>query len=100
MAIAAGSHTAPLTAMIFCRVVEVEHARSGIGALVEIVQVRLNQEVGDLVSQDSQGQARQDSAQQRASQNWSGPIELVSSTDASPRVGSATAAPSRIDYRV
>ena len=55
---------------------------------------------GSLSSQDSQGQSRQDNPQQRASQTWSDPIEPVSSTDGSPRVGSATAAPSRIDYRV
>ena len=48
----------------------------------------------------SQGQSRQDNAQQRTSQTWSGGLEPVASTDDNPRVASATGTPSRIDYRV
>jgi len=48
----------------------------------------------------SQGQSRQDNAPQRTSQTWSGGLEPVASTDANPRVASATGTPSRIDYRV
>jgi len=51
-------------------------------------------------SQNSQGQSRQDTPQQRAAQGWNGPLDPTSSPDGNPRVAAATAAPSRIDYRV
>ena len=50
MAIAAGRHAAPLTSVIFGRVVEIEDTGSGIGASTEIAQVRLNEEKGHLAS--------------------------------------------------
>jgi len=54
MAIAAGRDAAPLTSVIFGRVVEIEHTGSGIGASTEIAQVRLNEEKGDLASENRQ----------------------------------------------
>jgi flagellar hook-length control protein FliK len=48
----------------------------------------------------SQGQSRQDNAQQRTSQTWKGGIEPLASTDDNPRVASASPGHSRIDYRV
>jgi hypothetical protein len=54
--IAAGRDAAPLTSMILCRVVEIEHARGGVGAPMEIAQVRLSQEEGDLASENGESQ--------------------------------------------
>jgi flagellar hook-length control protein FliK len=47
-----------------------------------------------------QDQSRQDTPRQPASEGWNGPLDPISSPDGDQRVASATAAPSRIDYRV
>jgi hypothetical protein len=52
MAITAGRNAAPLTSVILCRVVEIEHAGGGIGASTEIAQVRLNEKKGHLASEN------------------------------------------------
>jgi hypothetical protein len=54
--IAAGRDAAPLTSMILCRVVEIEHAGGGVGAPMEIAQVRLSQEEGDLASENGESE--------------------------------------------
>ena len=49
MPISTRRHAAPLTSMIFGRVVEIEYARSRISAPVDIVEIGLGQKTRDLV---------------------------------------------------
>jgi hypothetical protein len=56
MPIAARRDAAPLTPMILCRIVKIEHAGSGVGAPMEILQVRLSQEKGDLAGENGESE--------------------------------------------
>ena len=49
MPISTSGHTAPLTPMIFGRVVEIEYAGSRIGAPVDVTEISPGQKSGDLV---------------------------------------------------
>src|SRR5258708_29456548 len=54
VAVGAHRYTAPLPTMIFCGVVEVEHARAGVGATPEVVKVCLGEEESNLASENGE----------------------------------------------
>src|ERR1700693_1910964 len=54
--ITASRYATPLPAMILRRVIEIEHARLGVGATTKTVQIRLGQEDSNLVGENREGQ--------------------------------------------
>src|SRR5258708_31449065 len=54
--ITASRYATPLPAMILRRVIEIEHARLGVGATTKIAQIRLGQEDSNLVGENREGQ--------------------------------------------
>ena len=52
VSVSAGRYAAPLSPMVLRGVIEVERARRGVCASVEMVQIRSGQEVSDLACQD------------------------------------------------
>jgi len=53
--ITASRYAAPLAAMILRRIIEIEHARLGVGATTKITQIRLDQEDSNLVGENREG---------------------------------------------
>jgi len=56
MPISTRGHAAPLTSMIFGRVVEIEYARGRVGAPVDVTEISLSQKTGNLVGNQVKSQ--------------------------------------------
>ena len=56
MTIAATRYAAPLPPMVFRGVIKTERAGIGVGAPMEVSQISLSQEDGNLASEDNQGE--------------------------------------------
>ena len=54
VAITTSRHTAPPPAMIFGRIVEVEHARDVVGAATQIPQIRVSEEKSNLAGENGE----------------------------------------------
>ena len=58
MAVAAGGGAAPLTMVVFGSVVEMEHARGGVGTPAKIIGTGPGQKARDLMAEEREGQFR------------------------------------------